>query len=229
MNTLSNQNDGLPAKTVIYGQTLHMGTLLLVEDSRLASDAVRLLFRGAGGRMRRTDTVAGALRHLDLYTPDAALVDLGLPDGSGLDLIAFMAKRRPRVPLIVATSGMTHMGDAALDAGADDFLPKPITNMAVFRQALGCVFHTLRHSDDTPFAAPPDTAALRDDMYLAHDLLCGARSSTQRAYALQFTATIAQVLGDHALAEGVQSARVTGATTLLAARIGTYLQAQPLV
>lgn len=231
MNTQSGQHqtNGQPAKTVTYGQSLHMGTLLLVEDSRLASDAVRLMFRGAGGRMRRTDTVAGALRHLDLYTPDAALVDLGLPDGSGLDLIAVMAARRPRVPLIVATSGQPDMGGAALRAGADIFLPKPIESVALFRQTLACVFHPLRHDPEGDHFTQPDTAALRDDMYLAHDLLCGAHNASQRAYALQFTSALAQMLGDHALSAAVQDARDDGMITLLAARLAQYLRAQPLV
>jgi CheY-like chemotaxis protein len=231
MNTHSSQHqrNDLSATKITYGHTLHMGTLLLVEDSRLASDAIRLMFRGAGGRLRRTDTLAGGLRHLDLYTPDAAIIDLGLPDGSGLDLIALMAVRRPRVPLIVGTSGQADMAGAALAAGADVFLPKPIESVTLFRNTLGCVFHPLRHFHDDSFAPLPDTAALRDDMYLAHDLLCGARSPQQRAYALQFAETLAQVLGDPTLRDAVQNAQDSGATTLLAARIGAYLRAQPLV
>lgn len=230
MNTQANHKQtNRQTTTATYGQTLHMGTLLLVEDSRLASDAVRLMFRNAGGRMRRTDTIAGALRHLDLYTPDAALVDLGLPDGSGLDLIAVMVARRPRVPLIVATSGQTDLGGAALDAGADVFLPKPLDNISLFRKTFACMFQPLHHVVEDFPRAETDKAALRDDMYLAHDLLCGARSPSQRAYALQFTDALAQMLGDHGLAQAVQSAQDSGATALLATRLGTYLRAQPLV
>jgi CheY-like chemotaxis protein len=227
--TTQHQRGAQSATPITYGQTLHMGTLLLVEDSRLASDTVRLMFRGAGGRMRRTETIAGALRHLDLYTPDAALVDLGLPDGSGLDLIRIIAARRPRVPLIVATSGQTDLGPAALAAGADAFLPKPIESVTLFRKTLGCVFHALRHPIENSSPALPDSAALRDDMYLAHDLLCGARSDEQRGYALQFTDTLARMLGDQNLLDAVQYAQDSGETKMLAARIGAYLRAQPLV
>jgi CheY-like chemotaxis protein len=231
MNTQSSQNQRHEQHAVAasYGHALHTGTLLLVEDSRLASDAVRLMFRGAGGRLRRADTIAGALRHLDLYTPDAALVDLGLPDGSGLDLIKMIAARRPRVPLIIATSGQTDMADAALRAGADGFLPKPIESVALFRKTLACVFHPLRQDPETGPSAQPDSAALRDDIYLAHDLLCGAGSSAQRAYALQFTEALARMLGDAALSRAVQTARDDGMTAALAGRLGKYLRAHPLV
>lgn len=231
MNTPSSQHQtkGPTAAAITYGQTLHMGTLLLVEDSRLASDVVRLMFRGAGGRLRRTDTLAGALRHLDLYTPDAALVDLGLPDGSGLDLIAVMAARRPRVSLIVATSGQVDSCGAALAAGADVFLPKPIESVALFRHTFGRVFYPLRHDTGTDQIAAPDTAALRDDIYLAHDLLCGARSLVQRGYALQFADALAQTLGDHTLSGAVRDARIGGTVTGLAARLGQYLRERPLM
>ena len=102
------------------------GTLLLVEDSRLTADYIRLLFRGAAGRLRRADCLLSARRHIALYTPDAAIIDLGLPDGSGLDLISEMARRLPRTKLIIATSGDPDREEDALLAGGRPLLAQTL-------------------------------------------------------------------------------------------------------
>ena len=52
-------------------------TVLVVEDSRHASDALRLMLRHLGARMRRAGTLAEAGRHFTLYRPDALVVDGG--------------------------------------------------------------------------------------------------------------------------------------------------------
>lgn len=207
----------------------HGGTLLLVEDSHVASDAVRLMFRGAGARLRRVDSLKAAQRHLDLYTPDAVIVDIGLPDGSGLDLIAGMDRRRPRVGLIVATSGQPDLAVAALDAGADHFLPKPIASVAHFRSILAPVFFHLRQHNGPAQVPQHDPAALRDDVYLACDLLQGAGAGPQRAYALQFIEALGNSLHDTALSAAASDARDTGRITDLALMLRDRLRGQPLI
>lgn len=102
-------------------------TLLLVEDSRLAAEAVRLICRRSGIRLRRADSLASAQLHLKVYRPDIALIDLGLPDGSGLALIAALAASRSGPRRLVAISGDAELRDAAMNAGADAFLTKPIS------------------------------------------------------------------------------------------------------
>lgn len=207
----------------------HGGTLLLVEDSHVASDAVRLMFRGAGARLRRVDSLKAAQRHLDLYTPDAVIIDIGLPDGSGLDLIAAMDRRRPRVGLIVATSGQPDLASAAQDAGADHFLPKPITSVAQFRSILAPVFFHLRQHTAMTVAPQHDPAALRDDLYLACDLLQGSGAGPQRAYAFQFIEALGRSLNDTALTIATRDARETGRITDLALMLRDRLRGQPLI
>lgn len=197
------------------------GTLLLVEDSRLTADYVRLMFRSAGGRLRRADCLRSGRRHMSLYTPDAAIVDLGLPDGSGLDLIAEMARRRPRTGLIVATSGDPEVEEDAFLAGADRFLPKPFGSGAAFCQMLAPVFFGLRGA--VVVQTSPGQAAFRDDLYLALDLLNGA--GTRPAYALQFIAQLACMTGDFALERAVIARDMAQVIALLRDR----LRALPLI
>lgn len=152
-------------------------TVLLVEDSRYASEAVRLLALRSGARIRRADCLASARRHLETYRAGVAIVDLGLPDGSGLDLIQRLNRATQRPQVILATSGRPReeVELDCLDAGADGFLPKPIESLAAFQQTILC--HMPR--DDWPRGlrpvgseqVEPDRLALSDDLVYAGRLL----------------------------------------------------------
>lgn len=232
MNTNNAHSGPSPQMRATVNALLHPaargGTLLLVEDSRMTSDSVRQMFRGSGGRLRRVDTLSSARRHLALYTPDVALVDLGMPDGSGLDLINEMARKRPRVPLIIAISGQPDMEDAAIEMGADRFVAKPFANIAAFRQILAPVFFNLR-LDAPARTVTHDDTALRDDLYLALDLLRGDILRARWDYTLQFVEGLACCTADFDLRSAVQDARDTGNTTGLALMIRNRLRALPVI
>lgn len=152
-------------------------TVLAVEDSRFASEALRLLCLRSGARLRRADCIAAAHRHLRVYRPTVAIIDIGLPDGSGLDLLSELDQSVPRVPVLLATTG-AGLGEAeaaALAAGADGFLPKPIASLAIFQtQLMRFLPPDLRPAGprlaDTG-AVCPDTLALREDLSHAVELL----------------------------------------------------------
>lgn len=152
-------------------------TVLVVEDSRYSSEAVRLMCLRSGARIRRADCLASARRHLNVYRPSVAIVDLGLPDGSGLDLIAKMTVARPRVPIVLGTSGAEREEAArdCADAGADAFLPKPVASLAAFQSAiLEHLPEALRPQGPREAAlaeVSPDPVALREDLAHAMELL----------------------------------------------------------
>lgn len=179
-------------------------TVLVVEDSRYASEAVRLLCIRSGARIRRADSLTAAHRHLQVYRPSIVIIDLGLPDGSGIDLIAELANEDPIArPVILATSGADgeDQGSEAIAAGADDFLPKPITSVSSFQQSV------LTHLPiDMRPTGPrlisdemisPDKLALNEDLTHIDDLLQTGPDTLE--YVAPFLQGLARLSGDKAL------------------------------
>ncbi len=207
-------------------------TILVVEDSRYASEAMRLLCLRSGARIRRADSLRAARRHLQVYRPSAVIVDLGLPDGSGLDLIAELDEARPRVGVLLACSGDDFAETVALAAGADGFLAKPIHALASFQEA---ILSRLpidlqppgpRHVGNE--AIDPDPLAFRDDMAHAAEVLTDATDGKMLDYAAQFLGGVALSASDDALAHAARQLAETRAAgrpvTVEAARVAGLVQ-----
>lgn len=177
-------------------------TALVVEDSRFASEAFRLLCLRSGARIRRADSLRTAERHLATYRPTVILVDVGLPDGSGIDLIKRLSAASPRLPAILATSGDSAAQEKALEAGADAFLPKPIVSLADFQSAIIKALDMENgfgaHSTEE---VVPDLLAYQDDLALASECLGEGSEPKTLAYAAQFLAGVARSADDAPLAE----------------------------
>lgn len=178
-------------------------TVLVIEDSRFASEAVRLLCLKSGARIRRADSLYAAQRHLNVYLPNVTIVDLGLPDGSGLDLIAQLAQSSPRIPVILATSGDDSLFAHAAAAGADGVLSKPVESLALFQRAV-----LTRLPPDQRPAGPgavptevvsPDPIAFHDDLAHISEVLNGSEDDRMLDYAARFLAGVARSAHDDAL------------------------------
>ena len=185
-------------------------TLLRVEDGRHAAEAVRLLARRLGMRLRRAEDLATARAHLRVYRPDVALVDLGLPDGSGLDLLADLAALRPPLRRIVAISADPLAGPEALAAGACAFVAKPIRLPADLPALFGPDGPLLPAAalpdPDAGRNAGSDPMALRDDLVRAHVEL--ERTGVAGLdYAAGFLQGLAHCAGDDGLQAAVRHAR----------------------
>ena len=180
-------------------------TILVVEDSRYACDAMRLMCLHSGARIRRADCLKSARRHLRVYRPSIAIVDLGLPDGSGTDLIEDLDTANPRVGVIMATSGDDNLKEAALASGADGFLSKPLSSVGAFQQAILDKLPVDRRpagprvlSDDV---IDPDPMAYRDDMSHVANLLDDHQEGPVLDYVLQFLSGVARSAEDGQLVE----------------------------
>ncbi len=176
--------------------------LLMVEDSRCSAQAVRLLALASGARLRRADCILTAHRHLAVFRPSVVIVDMGLPDGSGAELIAELAQADPRVPVIVGTSGDPGAEEAAMGAGADGFLAKPIESLALFQQLLiGLLPQAQAPKGPRALSdkrVSPDRDSLAEDLEHAADIMQEGRPP-DLPYAAQFLGTVAQAAHDPAL------------------------------
>lgn len=191
-------------------QCLFAVTILLVEDSRAASEAIRLMASESGARLRRADSLHAAARHLAIYRPQVTVVDLGLPDGDGLALIRQLAAATPAYRGVIAMSGHDRADweAEALSAGAVACLPKPIASLAAFQDAIlrALPDGAARRPDgrDLSLAGRASVAsAFAEDLRKARALLAEAAPAGDGetvAYCAQFLRSCAGVLGDAGLA-----------------------------
>jgi two-component system KDP operon response regulator KdpE len=100
-------------------------TILVVEDEPQMRRFLRASLGAEGYRVQEAWTVADAVRIVTAEHPDAVLLDLGLPDGDGLELVRRVREWSSIPVIVVSARGREDDKVAALDAGADDYLPKP--------------------------------------------------------------------------------------------------------
>lgn len=138
-----------------------MSTLLVVEDEPSLSRLVRDYLERAGFQVFTALTAGDALRHLSAHSPDLIVLDLGLPDRDGFDVIRDVRRTSP-TPIIVLTA----RGDEAdrivgLELGADDYVVKPFSP----RELVARVRAVLRRSEQqTPETEVIEAAGLTIDL-----------------------------------------------------------------
>jgi two-component system KDP operon response regulator KdpE len=100
-------------------------TILVIEDDASLSVALQATLKAAGYRPVPARTAAEGLRWYNHYGPDLVLLDLGLPDRDGLQVISEL-RRLGAVPIVVLSARDAEaMKVKALDLGADDYVQKP--------------------------------------------------------------------------------------------------------
>lgn len=146
-----------------------MSRLLLVEDDRMLGDALAAALAQDGWSIDRAEDVASARLALVDHGYTAVLLDLGLPRGSGLDVLAALRQRYDTTPVLIITA-RDQLSDRVrgLDAGADDYIVKPFEAgelgarlRAVVRRTQGRVAPVLRHGDIV--LDPADRSVRLDD------------------------------------------------------------------
>jgi CheY-like chemotaxis protein len=184
-------------------------TVLVVEDSRFASEAVRLLCLKSGARIRRADSLRSARRHLAAYQPTVIIVDLGLPDGHGLDLIRDLVVAPHRIPVILATSADDRGFVEASDAGADGALLKPIKSLSAFQSAVLEAMPVDLRPDGLRLISTeeisPDPIALKDDLAHIAEVIGDADDGQTVDYVAQFLTGVARTANDGALEDAAVS------------------------
>ncbi|MHA3026676.1 response regulator transcription factor [Chromohalobacter israelensis] len=100
--------------------------LLLLEDDDLLSESLAESLKDNGYLVDVADSIKAATSLVATECYELAVVDIGLPDGSGLDLIAHWRKQKVGMPILVLTARDTWEDKVSgLETGADDYLTKP--------------------------------------------------------------------------------------------------------
>ncbi|HEY4247039.1 MAG TPA: response regulator [Lacunisphaera sp.] len=109
--------------------SLHVAkpTLLVIDDEKQIRRLLRVTLEGEGYKVRETETGQVGLHEIAQQAPDGIILDLGLPDLDGTEVIKRL-REWSKVPVLVLS---VREGEddkiAALDAGADDYLTKPFS------------------------------------------------------------------------------------------------------
>lgn len=115
-------------------------TVLLVEDSDAIRDAFTILLEDAGYAVLGAETGGEALRLAEERVPDLVLLDMGLPDMTGLDVVRRL-KAAPQTAgiAVVALTGRDEEADrrACLAAGCAAYIVKPVNTQKLVRDLPG--------------------------------------------------------------------------------------------
>ena len=99
--------------------------VLVVDDERQILRALRIILRDAGFEVATADTAQEALDALAVRPPDAAILDLILPDGNGVDICRSIREWSEMPVIVLSAVGEEAEKVRALEAGADDYVTKP--------------------------------------------------------------------------------------------------------
>ncbi len=146
-------------------------TILLIEDELQMRRFLRVTLQSEDYHVLEAENAKDGLTQAATRSPDVILLDLGLPDLDGLEVIT--ALREWSVTPIIVISAREQEGDKikALDGGADDYLTKPFHAGELLARIRVCLRHATRSGQDQK-AAVFVAGELRID-FLKRQVFCG--------------------------------------------------------
>jgi two-component system KDP operon response regulator KdpE len=125
-------------------------TVLVVDDEPPIRRFLRTSLGAAGHHIVTAEDAAGALKSLAAEKPDLVILDLGLPDRSGLEVIADIRKHSA-VPIVVLSARDDERSKVeALDLGADDYLSKPFGMAELMARLRAALRHRFQAQGELP-------------------------------------------------------------------------------
>jgi len=100
--------------------------VLVVDDERQILRALQTSLRGAGYEVETAETAEKALVAAAMRPPEAVILDLLLPDGTGTDVVRELRTWSSAPVIVLSAVGEEREKVAALNAGADDYVTKPV-------------------------------------------------------------------------------------------------------
>jgi len=126
-------------------------SILVVDDEPAIQRLLRTSLSSQGFRVIEAADGEAALAEIERSRPDLVILDLGLPDISGLDLIRIVRSGGSAVPILVLSSRADEKGKVeALDLGADDYVTKPFGTAELFARVRAALRHRLQQQGEQP-------------------------------------------------------------------------------
>lgn len=116
--------------------------VLIVDDEAAIRRLLRASLTRANYRVAEADSAREAMSAMQLDRPDAVLLDLGLPDRDGLELVPLI-KAAGAAVVVISARDATDQKVAALDLGADDYVSKPFDTEEVLARIRAALRHRL--------------------------------------------------------------------------------------
>jgi two-component system KDP operon response regulator KdpE len=134
---------------VTSGAPTEKGPLVLVvEDEPQMRRFLRATLSSHGYRLVEAEGAAEGIARATSYNPDLVLLDLGLPDGDGLDVTKRMREWTATPIIVLSARGQESDKVEALDAGADDYLTKPFGASELLARMRVALRHAARPAGD---------------------------------------------------------------------------------
>ena len=128
-------------------------TVLIVDDEPPIVRFLRASLGAVGHRVVIAEDAAGALAMVSAEKPDVVILDLGLPDRSGFDVITEIRRHSP-VPIIVLSARSDERSKVqALDLGADDYIGKPFGMAELMARIRAALRHAFQAQGEFPVFA----------------------------------------------------------------------------
>jgi two-component system KDP operon response regulator KdpE len=126
-------------------------TILVVDDEPAIRRLLRTSLGSQGFQVSETADGRSALAEIQRFRPDLVILDLGLPDMDGSDVIRILRAGGDAVPILVLSSRADEKGKVeALDLGADDYVTKPFGTAELFARIRAALRHRLQQQGEQP-------------------------------------------------------------------------------
>jgi two-component system, OmpR family, KDP operon response regulator KdpE len=124
--------------------------ILVIEDDPDIRSVVRVMLQAEQYRVVEADTAARGEIEARSHKPDLLLVDLGLPDDDGANLIRRIRAWSPLPIIVLSARAMEQQKVAALDAGADDYVTKPFSAPELLARVRAALRRNARGAEQAP-------------------------------------------------------------------------------
>jgi two-component system KDP operon response regulator KdpE len=126
-------------------------TILIVDDEPPIRRLLRTSLASQGFQVNEAADGRGALAEIARSRPDLVILDLGLPDMDGAEVIRTLRGDGNAVPILVLSSRADEKGKVeALDLGADDYVTKPFGTAELFARIRAALRHRLQQQGEPP-------------------------------------------------------------------------------